>query len=79
MASDVGGPEVALPVDAQAMRAGEQLVTKCANECAVAIELEERFIAKGQDDRCPLASKGHARRAPIVMPAGQRDRSRCTP
>ena len=70
MAADVGGPEVALPVDAQAMRAGKQFVTESANECAVAIELEKRFIAAGQDEQMPVGIEGNAAAAPIVIPAG---------
>jgi hypothetical protein len=59
--SDVGRPQVALPVDAQAVRTREQFVAERTNERAIAIELEECLVATGQDDEMPVCVKGNAR------------------
>ena len=57
--------------------AGEQLVTERANECAVAIELEKRFVAAGQDEQMPVGIEGNARRGAHRHSGGKRDRRWC--
>ncbi len=77
MAANVGGPEVAFPIDAQPMRAGEQLVAKRTYECAVAIELEECLVAARQHEKMPLLIEGNACGRPHRHPGWQGDRSGC--
>ena len=74
--SDIGRPQVAVAVDAQAVRAGEELVAERANEGAVAIEFEERLVATGQDEQMPVGIEVHARRGAHRHSGGKGDRRR---
>ena len=68
--SDVGGPDVVLRVDPQAVRPLEQPVAEAADEISVRIEFHQRHRPAMDDEDVAFGIEGDARRAAEVHAGG---------
>src|SRR5215471_21848245 len=70
MRADVSRPDVALAIDAQAMRPREKTLSKGTDKLVVVVELVDRRIPAGQDPNMSFGVERHARRRSRKAGAG---------